>query len=151
MTLTGRAGTAVVVAAVISLCLNMLLAGMMIGGRWHDGPGRHGRFGFGGFMERIPEAAQPIVKQAFDAHKAEFDAQRQQVDEARQKVADLLKADTIDRPQLEQALNEMSQRMQAMYGLGRQVMMDVAEKLPPDQRRDIVDHWMEDRARRDNN
>ena len=149
MTLTGRTGTAVVVAAIVSLCLNMLLAGMMIGGRWHDGPGRHGRFGMAGFMERLPDEARPVVKQAFDAHKAEFDAQRQQVDAARQKVADLLKADTIDRPQLEQALNEMSQRMQAMYGLGRQVMLDVAEKLPPDQRREIVDRWLEERAKRD--
>ena len=36
MTLTGRTGTAVLAALIVSLCINLLLVGMMAGGRWHD-------------------------------------------------------------------------------------------------------------------
>ena len=145
MTLTGRTGTAVVVVAIVSLCLNMLLAGLMIGGRWYDGPGRHGPFGERPFMTRFPEEVRPIVKGVFDANKEEFDAHRKQVREARQKVADLLKADTIDRAQLDQALNELSQQTQSMQQFGHQVFIDIAEKLSPEQRREMADRWAKDR------
>ena len=35
MTFTGRKGTALLAALIVSLCVNLLLAGVMIGGRWH--------------------------------------------------------------------------------------------------------------------
>ena len=149
MTLTGRTGTIVVVLAVASFCLNLLLIGVIAGSGWHGHwrPDRGDRMAR--MLERLPEASRPVVQQAFEANKAEFDKLRQSVQESRVKVADLLKADTIDRAQLEQALDEMSQRMQAMYGRGRQVMIDVAQKLPADQRREIVDRWMQERDKRD--
>jgi Spy/CpxP family protein refolding chaperone len=147
MTLTGRTGTAVVAAAIVSLCLNMLLAGFLIGGRWHDGPGRHGPFGGGGFMGNIPEDARPVVKDVFESHKSEFDTRRQAVQQARQKVADLLKADSIDQAQLNQALSELLQQSQAMQQFGHQVMIEVAQKLTPQQRREMADSWAKDRFR----
>jgi Spy/CpxP family protein refolding chaperone len=147
MTLTGRTGTAVVVAAIVSLCLNLLLAGMMVGGRWHDGPKDHWRSGEGSFLTRFPEEARPIVKGVFDAHKTDFDAHRKQVEEARQKVAELMKAEVIDRPQLDLALAELQQSTQAMQQFGHQVMIEVAEKLPPELRREMADRWAKDRFR----
>ena len=78
MTLTGRTGTAVLGALIVSLCINLLLAGMMIGGRWYDdddGP-RHGRFLGGPIMRSVPDDARPLVKEVFDSHKAEFDTHR---------------------------------------------------------------------------
>jgi Spy/CpxP family protein refolding chaperone len=139
MTLTGRTGTAVVVAAIVSLCLNMLLAGFLIGGRWHDGPG--------GPFHNIPEEARSVAKSVFDSHKSEFDARREAVQQARQEVADLLKADPIDQTQLNQALSELSQQSQAMQQFGQQVMIEIAGKLPPDLRREMADRWAKDRFR----
>src|SRR5688572_27267088 len=98
MTLTGRTGTAVMVAAIVSLCLNLLLAGIMVGGRWHDGPGRHGPFGHS-LMGSVPEEARPLIKGVFESHKTEFDTHREAVRQARMRVADLLKADVIDQAQ----------------------------------------------------
>ncbi len=147
MTLTGRTGTLVVIAAIVSLCINMLLAGVMIGGRWHGGPGPHWGFGGGRFMADIPEEARPLIKQVFESHKSEFDAEREAVEQARLKVAELLKADPIDRPQLDQALSELLQRTQSMQRFGHQVLVDVAEKLPPDMRREMADRWAKDRFR----
>lgn len=147
MTLTGRTGTAVVIAAIVSLCINLLLAGIMVGGRWHDGPGRHGWGGGGGFLAGVPDEARPIIKDVFDSHKADFDARRKQVEDARLKVAELLKADVIDRPQLDLALAELQQRTQEMQQFGHQVLIDVAEKLPPDMRREMADRWAKDRFR----
>jgi uncharacterized membrane protein len=144
MTLTGRTGTLVVIAAIVSLCLNMLLAGVMIGGRWHGGPGRHGPWA-SSMMENLPEDARPLIKQVFESRKAEFEAERERVKQARLKVAEILKAETIDRAQLDQALADLMQRSQSIQQLGHQVMVEVAEKLPPETRREIADRWAKDR------
>lgn len=148
MTLTGRTGTLVVIAAIVSLCINMLLVGVMVGGRWHGGPGHHGSFWGGGrLMANLPEEARPLIKQVFESHKAEFQAEREAVEQARIKVAELLKADPIDRAQLDVALGELLQRTQSMQKFGHQVLVDVAEKLPPEMRRDMADRWAKDRFR----
>ena len=106
MTFTGRKGTALLAALIVSLCVNLLLAGIMVGGRWHGGPGP--------WWRDIPEEARPIMTQAFEANKAEFDARRDAVRQARQKVADILKADPIDQAALDQALADLSQKSQAI-------------------------------------
>jgi Spy/CpxP family protein refolding chaperone len=139
MTLTGRTGTVVVGALIVSLCVNLLLGGMMLGGRWHDGP-RHPRL-----LTSVPEEARPMVKEVFESHKAEFDTHRDAIRQARMKVADLLKADSIDQAQLDQALTELSQQSQAMRQFGLQVMVEIAQKLPPDLRREMADQWAKDR------
>ncbi len=143
MTLTGRTGTVVVVALIASLCVNLLLAGMTLGERWHDGP-RHRFFG-GPMMMGVPEEARPLMKQVFESHKPEFDTHLDAIRQARMKVADVLKADTIDQAQLDQALAELSQRSQAMRQFGLQVMVEIAQKLPPDVRREMADQWSKDR------
>jgi len=146
MTLTGRKGTVVVVAAIVSLCLNLLLAGLMIGGRWHDGPGRHGP-GRGDLMASIPEEARPLIKDVFDSHKTEFESHRAAIRQARQKVAELLKADPIDQARINQALSDLMQQTQAMQQFGNGVMIEIARKLPPEQRREMADRWAKDRFR----
>lgn len=147
MTLTGRTGTAVLGALIVSLCINLLLAGMMVGGRWYDdddGP-RHGRFLGGPIMRSVPEDARPLVKEVFDSHKAEFDTHRDAIRQARQKVAELLKADTIDQAQLSQAMNDLLQQSQTMRQFGYGVMLEIAQKLPPDVRREMADKWAKER------
>lgn len=146
MTLTGRTGTLVVIAAIVSLCVNLLLVGVMVGDRWHGGPGRHGSWA-SRMMENVPEDARPLIKQVFESHKAEFEAERERVEQARLKVAEILKADTIDRAQLEQALAELMERSQSIQKFGYQVLVEVAEKLPPETRREIADRWAKDRFR----
>ena len=139
MTLSGRTGTVVVGAVIVSLCVNLLLGGMMLGGRWHDGP-RHPRL-----LTSVPEEAGPMVKEVFDSHKAEFDTHRDAIRQARMKVADLLKTDSIDQAQLDQALTGLSRQSQAMRQFGLQVMVEIAQKLPPDLRREMADQWAKDR------
>jgi uncharacterized membrane protein len=146
MTLTGRTGTLVVIAAIVSLCVNLLLVGVMVGDRWHGGPGRHGYWA-SRMMENVPEDARPLIKQVFESHKAEFEAERERVEQARLKVAEILKAETIDRAQLDQALAELMQRSQSIQRFGHQVLIEVAEKLPPETRREIADRWAKDRIK----
>jgi uncharacterized membrane protein len=144
MTLTGRTGTAVFAVLIVSLCINLLLAGAMVGGQWHDGP-RRGPFLGGPIMRSVPEDARPLVKEVFDAHKAEFDTHRDAIQQARQNVAELLKADTIDQAQLNQAMNELLQQSQTMRQFGYGVMVEIAQKLPPDVRREMAEKWAKDR------
>ena len=146
MTLTGRTGTAVLAALIVSLCINLLLAGMMAGGRWHDDDRpRHGPFLGGPIMRSVPEDARPLVKEVFDSHKAEFDTHRDAIRPARMKVADVLKADAIDQAQLNQAMNELLQQSQTMRQFGLGVMLEIAQKLPPDVRREMAEKWAKDR------
>ena len=139
MTFTGRTGTALLAALIVSLCVNLLLAGVMIGGRWHHG---------GPWWREIPDEVRPVMKQTFEANKAEFDARRDAVQQARQKVADVLKADPIDQAKLDQALAELSQQNQSMEQFTQQVMIQVAKQLSPDLRAQMVDRWAKDRFRR---
>lgn len=139
MTFTGRTGTALLAALIVSLCVNLLLAGVMVGGRWH-GPGP--------WWKNVPEEARPVMKQTFDAHKAEFDSRRDAVRQARQKVADILKADPIDQAALDQALAELSQQSQSIRDLGNTMMVEVAKQLSPDLRAQMADSWAKDRFRR---
>jgi Spy/CpxP family protein refolding chaperone len=139
MTFTGRKGTSLLVMLIVSVCVNLLLAGVMIGGRWH-GPGP--------WWMNVPEEARPIMKQAFDAHKAEFDAHRDAVQQARQKVADILKKDPIDQAALDQALAELSQQSQVIRELGNSMMVEVAKQLSPEIRAQMADSWAKERFRR---
>jgi len=139
MTFTGRKGTALLVMLIVSVCVNLLLAGVMIGGRWY-GPGP--------WWMNVPEEARPIMKQAFDAHKAEFDAHRDAVQQARQKVADILKKDPIDQAALDQALAELSQQSQVIRELGNSMMVEVAKQLSPEIRAQMADSWAKERFRR---
>ena len=139
MTFTGRTGTALLAALIVSLCVNLLLAGLVAGAHWHDrGP----------WWRDIPEEARPVMKQVFEAHKAEFDAYREKVQQARQRVADVLKADPVDQAQLDQALSALSQQSQAMQQFGHRVMVEMAQKLPPDVRSEMADRWAKDRFRK---
>ena len=151
MTLTGRTGTAVVVALIVSLCINLLLAGMMLGGRWHirwhDGP-RYSFFLGGPLMGGVPDEARPLMKEVFEAHKAEFDRHREAIREARLKVAELLKADPIDQAALDHALADLSQKSLAIRELGNSMMVEVAKQLPPELRAQMADNWAKDRFRR---
>ena len=139
MTFTGRKGTALLVALIVSVCVNLLLAGLMIGGRWHS-PGP--------WWKDVPAQAQPIMKQVFDSHKAEFDAHRDAVRAARQKVANILKADPIDQAALDQAMAELSQQSQSIRQLGNAMMVEVAKQLSPELRAQVADKWAEERFRR---
>ena len=139
MTFTGRKGTALLVALIVSVCINLLLAGVMVGGRWHHPQP---------WWRDVPEEVRPILKQAFDSHKAEFDARRDAVRQARQKVAELLKADPIDQAALDQALADLSQKSQSIQVLGNMMMVEVAKQLTPALRAEMADSWAKDRFRR---
>ena len=139
MTFTGRTGTALLAALIVSVCVNLLLGGVMIGGRLHhDGP----------WWRNVPEEARPVMRQTFESHKAEFDARRDAARQARQKVADILKADPIDQAALDQALAELSQQSQSIMQLGNTMMVEVAKQLSPDLRAQVADSWAKDRFRR---
>lgn len=144
MTLTGKAGTLAIVALVVSICINLLLVGVMVGHRWQGGPGRMGPFG-GQILRDMPEEARPLVKQVFARNKADFEARRDAVEQARRRVAEILQAETVDQAQLNVALSDLLQKTQGLHELGHRVMTEVAEQLPPDLRRDWAGRWVEDR------
>lgn len=145
MTLNGRKGTIVVVALIVSVCLNLALAGIMVGHRWHgDGP----RGPAAWLLRGVPDEARPAAEKIVAANEAEFTAKRELVSESRKRVAELLQADTVDRAQLEAALGEMQARLGEMFQLGQKLTVDVALQLTPEQRKEWAQKWAEDRWKR---
>lgn len=143
MTLTGPKGTVVVVALIVSVCLNLALAGVMIGHRWQSWDGPRGPSAW--LMRGMPEEARPMVKEIIDANQAEFEAKRAMVAETRQRIAALLQDDAVDQAQLEAALGQMQSQMQEMFQLGQTLMVQVALKLTPEQRKEWAQKWAEER------
>lgn len=145
MTLTGRKGTLVVVALVASVCLNLALAGMMAGHRWH---GDEPRGPAAWLLRGVPDEARPAAEQIVAASEAQFTAKRALVTESRKRVAELLQADTVDRAQLEAALGDMQARLGEMFQLGQKLTADLAMQMTPEQRKQWAQKWAEDRWNR---
>ena len=74
------------IALVISVALNLLAVGFLVGRGLKHGPGKHGdRHGLGGPDARLPR--HPLLRDVMDRHRGDFDARRDAVMQARKAVA----------------------------------------------------------------
>jgi hypothetical protein len=156
MTLSGSKVKWLIGAAIVSLCLNLFLVGLMAGGRMHgwgphgpDGPG--GGFmggmmrGFGpGMMpglDGVPPEVRDLVKQKFEAQKPKFEAGRDAVKAAREKLASAASADPYDPAAFDAAFQEMQQAMLDMAATAHATIGEILPQVPAETRRDWVAHW----------
>jgi Spy/CpxP family protein refolding chaperone len=137
MTITGGWAKALIAVAVLSIGLNLFLAGFMIAG---GGPGFHGsRHGwwakhFGGRHSQVHEMFHDeLAARGFDRDKM-----RDEMRKARERVAELLQADTVDRAALEAALAPMVEQMRGLIDAAHGAMLDLAVKLPAEERKDLA-------------
>ena len=89
MTLSGSGAKWLIGVAVVSLCVNLFLVGLMAG-HWIYGPGMFGhggpdgpRRGIEAMISGVPEGLRPMIKEKFDAAKPQFQAQREKIREVR--------------------------------------------------------------------
>jgi uncharacterized membrane protein len=147
MTLSGSGAKWLVGGAVVSLCINLFLIGLMAG-HWFYGPpfGRGGPAGGPGhgmeaMINGLPEDVRPVFKQEFGAAKPQFDAARDQVRAARDKVEKAAEADPFDPAAFDQAFSELQTAMDGIQKNAHETIGKILPQLSAKQRHDLVDQW----------
>ncbi|MDY0882462.1 periplasmic heavy metal sensor [Dongia soli] len=153
MTLSGRSAVIVAVGGIVSLCLNLFLIGLLVGGLWH---GPHHGWGSGpvaaddrpsgepskiGFMTVPPEIRKEL-KDVLAPHEAEIDRMRDAMRLARAEVAKQLSADPFDPAAFEQALDTMQQQGQVAQQMMHGLIVEAAPKLSPEMRQRWAKRWL---------
>jgi uncharacterized membrane protein len=147
MTIGGSGAKWLIGGAVVSLCLNLFLVGLLAG-HWIYGPhpGGHGAgTGRGGgpqaMIMGVPAELRPMVKQKFDAAKPQFDAARDQIKAARDKVAAAASADPFDPAAFDQAFTELQEAMDGVQKVAHETINAILPQIPAKERKDLVDKW----------
>ncbi|WGF86556.1 periplasmic heavy metal sensor [Marinivivus vitaminiproducens] len=124
----------------LSLAANLFTGGWWLGRSWHHGPPGHGGGGPGyhRFIGRAPDAARPVLRQAFrereEALRRAFGAVR----DARRDVRQALDADPFRRERLDAALAELRARSTDVQVLMHGAIAEAAGSLPSEQRRGLA-------------
>jgi uncharacterized membrane protein len=147
MTISGSGARWLVGGAVLSLCINLFLVGLMAG-HWFYGPpfgpggpgGGPGR-GMEAMINGLPEDVRPVFKQEFGAAKPQFDAARDQMRAARDKVEKAAEADPFDPAAFDQAFAELQTAMDGMQASAHQTIGKILPQLSAKQRHDLVEAW----------
>jgi len=143
MTLSGRTATATFVALVVSVCLNVFVAGL-IAGRTTTGdatPLRRPDDGLQRFMATLPEDARPVVRQAIRANRRELQGLVAGLRDARQNAAAVVAAEPFDPAALEVALAAVRDRSMALQAAMHGVVAEAIDRLPPELRGEMAERW----------
>ena len=146
MTLSRSGAKWLIGVAVVSLCANLFLVGLMAG-HWIYGPGfgRGGpdgpRRGFEAMIAGVPEDLRPLIKEKFDAAKPQFQAQREKVHAARDKVVAAAEADPFDPAAFDEAFKDLQAEMSGMGAIAHQTIREILPQVPAEQRKILVEKW----------
>jgi uncharacterized membrane protein len=150
--LSSRAGTWLAVAFTASLAANVFLAGLFVGQRMMRpmpsaaaaalrGSERGDRM-MPPVVDRVAEALAPKDRTVFMAtmekHRPAITEAGGAVRDARGKVRGLFSADTLDHAAVESAMTELRGRQAALQHALQSAMLEAAEALPVEARRDMV-------------
>ena len=142
--MTGLSSKKLAIALVASLALNLFLGGVWtaqwLGHRFEmhqrGGPPHHLRRG----MDALGDEARQTVRQVFDRHapalRQSFRAHR----DARQAIRAVFEEDDFDRARAETALASLGAQRAAMRDRSNALMLEIAESLPPEDRRVFFRH-----------
>lgn len=142
MTLSRRTAIALGALLVLSLCLNLFVAGLVVARM--GGPGRGADAAMARqerFFRSLPEEAQPVVREVFREHRPEISARFARLREARREVATLLRAETLDRGALDAAMAEVRARGAEAQEVLHAAMAEAAARLPPEARHAMAARW----------
>ncbi|HEY4163736.1 MAG TPA: periplasmic heavy metal sensor [Dongiaceae bacterium] len=146
MTIGGSGGKWLIGGAIVSLCLNLFLVGLLAG-HWIYGPhpGARGASSRGGGPEAmimgVPPDLRPLIKEKFDAARPQFQAARDQVRAARDKVAAAASADPFDPAAFDQAFTGLQQAMDGVQKIAHETISAILPQIPAKERKDLVDKW----------
>jgi Spy/CpxP family protein refolding chaperone len=123
------------IALFMSLALNLFLLGGMAP---HHHRGNHMNLQPADRMmenaEQLAEPARTEVKKIIESYRPQLDAQMTRVKNSREKLQALLQSDGYTRAKADVQFEAMQKEMSQMQDIAKQMILDVNEKLTPEQR-----------------
>lgn len=143
MTLSGRTATATLVALVLSVCLNVFIAGLIAGrvSRGDAVPPANVGGGLERFMATVPAEARPTIRQALRDNGSGLRELVAGVRSARRDAAVIVAAEPFDRAAFEAALSRVRDRSRALEAAVHGVISEAIEQLPAGVRAEMAERW----------
>ncbi len=144
MTLSGRTGTAVLVALVVSVCLNVFVAGLIAGRATGIRPGPDRAASGGGlerFMATVPAEARPVIRRALRENRGGLQGMVAEVRAARQDAAAIVAREPFDEAAFEAAMAAVRARSEALQATVHGVIAEALADLPPEVRGEMAERW----------
>ena len=139
------------VVLVISLAVNLAVAGLLLGA-WlrHDGP--HGRdgprgerdrvvrdLGFGPYARAVPREAREGLRGAVEAHRGTLRENRQALRSAFEETLETLRAEPFDRAAMGAQMQAQREAIRANQEIGHEVLLDALAAMSPEERAAFAD------------
>ena len=141
MIIRGKWAIALLTALLLSVAANLFLGGLFAGGALYQarqpGPVR----AIAAFVQKLPEAARPVVRDAFLSRRSELRERFVAVAAARREVGRILAEEELDRARLDAAFVEVRARTAAMQALLHEVLAEAIAELPPEVRAEWQPRW----------
>ncbi len=143
MTLSGRTGTAVLVALVVSVCLNVFVAGLIAGRATGFGPApdRASGAGLERFMATVPAEARPVIRRALRENRRGLQGMVAEIRDARQDAAAVVAREPFDEAAFEAAMATVRDRSQALQEAVHAIIAEALADLPPEVRAEMAERW----------
>ena len=143
MTLSGRTGAAVLVALVVSVCLNVFVAGLIAGRAtgFVPAPDRASGGGLERFMATVPTEARPVIRRALRENRRGLQGMVAEVREARQEAAAVVGREPFDDAAFDAAMDAVRERSQALQATVHGIIAEALADLPPEVRAEMAERW----------
>jgi uncharacterized membrane protein len=124
-------GNRLVILLAVSIGLNLVLAGVMVGSRLARRDTPHG--------EGFPPGKHPgpEIDSVFKSHRAEFGERRRATARARSDVQEILNREPFDRAALDAALAKLRAETEQSQQMLHRALADAAANAPPERRREL--------------
>ncbi|NDE91258.1 MAG: periplasmic heavy metal sensor [Alphaproteobacteria bacterium] len=124
----------------VSLGLNILLLGFVLGGVLLRPSFPMPMMAMKGMLEHIPEHGRALIKEAFTDLRKTHEDMEAELKSARQSLADAVAAPQLDLSTLDKAEERMRSNAETMIKKGSVRMRELLQKLTPEERVIIADH-----------
>lgn len=143
MTLSGRTATALLVALVLSVCLNVFVAGLVVGRISSGNAGPTGEAGDGlqRFMATVPAEARPVIRRALRDNRRGLQDMVAAVREARRDAAVVAAREPFDPDALKTALAAVRARSEQLQAAVHGLIAEALDELSPEQRAEMAERW----------
>ena len=126
-----------------SLVLNLLLAGIIVGGALshrHDDRGpKDRRFGFGPLEHAVPQQAREKLGPVFERERANMRSAFRDLRAARSDMHEAMLKQPYDPDAASRALEDVRDRSAAMQDVLHNLLLSINERLTPEERRQFLD------------
>lgn len=143
MTLSGRTATATIVALVLSISLNVFVAGLIAGraSRGDTPPSRDPAGGLQRFMATVPAEARPVIRQALRENRSGLQDLVAGVRRARRDAASVVGAEPFDSAAFEAALGAVRDHSRALEAAVHGIIAEAIDELSPEMRAEMAERW----------